>query len=474
MGGTAAAVFAFGANGLALSVALVSGFVALCFSLAFGVFLDRRADIRVRAVGAAAGIDLAGEVGGAEAIAQNLGARLDRAHALRQALSVQSGLTAIFDADGSLIAAHPGYEALSGAPRQARDLARIERLTHQGRVFRLKRSDLGGGRVLAELLPEAYGIERADFDGFIGELRTRHAAVPREAWARSDNPALVGLAYALDLIAGAELAAERLQRGQDPAPSFLSGPHRLAPQMAGLRDLVFALIEERDELIEVRARLEGKLDAILDAIDRYRASVATFAELADQGRAGLTAAAGAIEDGTARARLLQELEAEAQKRAAEAMERAGEAGAAISGAGAIAVEIETLVASIEDVSFRTGLVALNAAVEAARAGEKGAGFAVVAAEVRNLSQVALKASRAARSLATRSRVEVQQSQEQTVRLKNAVADIGVHLENLSNETDMMTSALQTGSSAIARLGGSVNAVGTEAAKALRLPARKKN
>ena len=104
-------------------------------------------------------------------------------------------------------------------------------------------------------------------------------------------------------------------------------------------------------------------------------------------------------------------------------------------------ETVRIVRNIDNIAFQTNLLALNAAVEAARAGEAGAGFAVVAGEVKNLAQKSLEASKNTQEIINRSLINTRNSSE-LVKLSSVtflkLAEMAQKLESILENINMFS------------------------------------
>lgn len=119
-------------------------------------------------------------------------------------------------------------------------------------------------------------------------------------------------------------------------------------------------------------------------------------------------------------------------------------------------ETGKIIKTIDEIAFQTNLLALNAAVEAARAGEAGAGFAIVAEEVRNLAMRAAEAAKNTSGLIENTITTVKRSRELTQQTREAFKDNVEISGKIGNLIDEIAAASQEQAQGIEQISKAVS------------------
>ncbi len=123
-----------------------------------------------------------------------------------------------------------------------------------------------------------------------------------------------------------------------------------------------------------------------------------------------------------------------------------------------AQEITKIAKAIEDISFQTSILAINASVEAARAGTAGKGFAVVANEVKELASKSAEAAQSATEMVSKTRSIIQTGVKLTADTAGSLQAISSVSDEISAISDQLVTAVHGQESALVIMDERIEAI----------------
>ncbi len=123
-------------------------------------------------------------------------------------------------------------------------------------------------------------------------------------------------------------------------------------------------------------------------------------------------------------------------------------------------ETSQIIKTIDEIAFQTNLLALNAAVEAARAGEAGAGFSVVAHEVRNLAMRAAEAAKNTSTLIDGTVQKVNSGKEIVVKTNDSFVEVAQSSNKIGSLVSEIAAASRDQSQGFAQINKAITEMDT--------------
>jgi len=196
-------------------------------------------------------------------------------------------------------------------------------------------------------------------------------------------------------------------------------------KLAGQIEAVIAKLMQSSQQLATAAQWIGEhSNSVAVSAQQLMRTTVSQAAASEQTHAATGMVTEAAKHNSETADHMRALSSETESTLQQAAAKLEDVDAAMRSMSATSGDVLGIVDSINEISFATNIVALNASIEAARAGAAGQTFAYIAGEVRSLAKKCAEAADQTKSIVNQSQMEMQRGSQMVTLLTKTLGPVG--------------------------------------------------